>query len=79
MPEMDPEHRMLCEVLVEARVQARLTQRELAEKLNRLQSFVGKIERGDRHINVIEFIQVARALEIEPTKLLAKVVKATGL
>lgn len=79
MPEMGPEHVALIEVLVQARVQAKLTQRELAKKLDRLQSFVGKIEQGDRHINVIEFIEFARALGVDPTKLFARVVQATGM
>jgi hypothetical protein len=32
-----------------------------------------------RTIDVIEFIELSRALDIEPTKLLTKVIKATGL
>jgi transcriptional regulator with XRE-family HTH domain len=66
-------------VLVAERQSAGMTQRDLAERLHRHQSFLGKIEGGLRTIDVIEFVEVARALNIEPTKLLAKVVKATGL
>ena len=79
MPHMEAEHRALCAVLVDARTRAKLTQRELADRMSRLQSFIGKIEGGSRHINVIEFIQVARALELDPAKLMKADIEATGL
>lgn len=79
MPQTSPEYRALSEVLLEARTAAGLTQRDLAARLNRQHSFIGKIESGARHINVIEFIEVARALEIDPTKLLKTVIQATDL
>ena len=79
MPHMEPAHQILCAVLTDARTRAGLTQRELAARMKRLQSFVGKIESGSRHINLLEFIQVARALEIEPAKLLKVVLEVTNL
>jgi len=79
MAKGSPAHEALGTVLFEARKTTGLTLRQLATRLQWQHSILGKIELADRNINVIEFIQVARALEIEPTKLLAKVVKATGL
>ncbi len=79
MPKLGPAYEALAELLMTERAAAGLTQRDLAERLGRLHSFIGKIETGTRHINVIEFIELARALDVEPTKLLAKVIKATGL
>jgi ribosome-binding protein aMBF1 (putative translation factor) len=67
------EHRQLCTALAEARAQAGLTQRELASRLKRPHSYVAKIEGGERRIDVIEFIELARALRIEPLKLFALV------
>ncbi len=67
------EHRMLCAVLVEARMQAGLTQRALAERLKRPHSYVAKIEGGERRIDVLEFAELARALRIDPLKLLGEV------
>ena len=64
------EHRMLCTVLTEARVQAGLTQRALAERLKRPHSYVAKIEGGERRIDVIEFLELARALRLDPLDLL---------
>jgi transcriptional regulator with XRE-family HTH domain len=79
MPKLGPAHAALIEVLIAERQAAGLTQREVGDRIKRPHSFIGKIETGTRHINLVEFIEVARALEVEPTKLLAKVVKATGL
>ncbi len=59
-------------LLVEARKEAGLTQRELAEKLNRPQSFVSKYERGERRLDVVEFLEVAKAMGITPGKLLKR-------
>lgn len=77
MPQTSPEYRALSEVLLEARTAAGLTQRDLAARLDRQHSFIGKIESGSRHINVIEFIEVAGALGIDPERLFAKVVNST--
>lgn len=49
-----------------ARKKAGVTQRELAEKLGKPQSFVSKCERGERRLDVQEFFQVAEALKIDP-------------
>ena len=67
------EHRMLCTVLAEARMQAGLTQRGLAERLKRPHSYVAKIEGGERRIDVLEFAEFARALRLDPCKLLGEV------
>ncbi|WP_235362820.1 helix-turn-helix domain-containing protein [Brevundimonas diminuta] len=49
---------------------AEITQVELAERLGKPQSFVSKVERGERRLDVIEFGQVAEALGCEPAALL---------
>lgn len=51
---------------------AGITQVELAEWLGKPQSFVSKVERGERRLDVIEFCQVAEALGHNPAKLLQK-------
>jgi transcriptional regulator with XRE-family HTH domain len=60
-------------ILVEARERARLTQRDLAARLKRPHSFVGRIEAGERRVDVIEFIEIARVMEADPRELFAKV------
>jgi transcriptional regulator with XRE-family HTH domain len=59
-------------MLVEARKGAGISQQELARRLKRSQSFIAKIEVGERRIDVVEFIEIARALGREPTELLAQ-------
>ncbi len=43
-----------------ARVSADLTQSEVAQKLNRPQSFISKIERGERRIDITELAEIAK-------------------
>ena len=69
-----PEHRQLCQILIDARLRSGLTQRELAAKLKRPQSYIAKIEGGERRVDVIEFLALAEALEQSPTKLLRRIV-----
>jgi transcriptional regulator with XRE-family HTH domain len=57
-------------LLVETRKKAGLTQVEVAERLSRPQSFVCKYEQGERRLDVVEFIQVANALGIDPAKFI---------
>jgi len=68
-------HRALIELLVSTRNQAGLTQRDLAARLKRPHSFVGRIEAGERRVDVVEFIEIARVLEVDPKHLFAKLVE----
>lgn len=63
-------------LLIEARNSAGLTQIDLARKLGRPQSFVSKYERGERRLDVIEFLQVANAIGIDPLHFIQKLQKA---
>jgi len=58
---------------VEARKGAELSQEELARRLRRSQSFIAKIEVGERRLDVLEFIEIARALNRDPSELLSHV------
>ncbi len=60
-------------LLADARRAQGLTQVELARKLGRPQSFISKVERGERRLDVVEFLEVARALRVDPARLLAEV------
>ena len=57
-------------LLARERRTAGLTQVALAKKLRRPQSFVSKIECGERRLDVVEFLEVARALRIDPCGLI---------
>jgi transcriptional regulator with XRE-family HTH domain len=60
----------LCELLIEARERAGLTQQQLAKKLGMHQSFIAKYEGGERRIDVLEFLTITRAIGAEPIRLL---------
>lgn len=65
-------HRQLIDILVTARQKAGLTQRELASRLKRPRSLVGRMEAGERRIDVIEFIEISQALGMDARHLFAK-------
>ena len=58
-----PHYEALRETLVEMREEAGLSQRALAEKLGRERSFVGRIELGERRLDLVEFFWVCQACE----------------
>jgi transcriptional regulator with XRE-family HTH domain len=57
-------HEQLRQLLVAARKDAGLTQIELAKCLSRPQSYVSKIERGERRVDLIEFLEIAQAIGV---------------
>ncbi|AAV94513.1 helix-turn-helix domain-containing protein [Ruegeria pomeroyi] len=58
-----PEHVYLCQRLRQARLDAGLTQADLAERLDKPQSFVAKVETRERRLDVIEFAKWMAACE----------------
>jgi transcriptional regulator with XRE-family HTH domain len=67
--------RML-QVLIAARGERGLTQKDLAFALGKHQSFIAKIEGGERRLDVIEFCAIARALNRDPAVLFGAVLRA---
>lgn len=67
-----PRYARLRELLVDARAQAGLTQADLAGRLGRPQSYVSKYERGERRLDVVEFLEVAHALQTKAAALIAE-------
>ena len=59
-------------LLVDARKAKDLTQTEVARKLRRPQSFVSKYERGERRLDVVEFLDVTRVLALPPCDVFAE-------
>lgn len=59
----------LIALLVAARREAGIRQQGLAKKLGRPQSFVAKYEGGERRLDVVEFVTIARALGQDPVKV----------
>jgi transcriptional regulator with XRE-family HTH domain len=66
-----PQQHKLREILIDSRKAVGLSQAALAARLERPQSFVAKYELGERRVDLVEFVAVARALGREPGELLA--------
>jgi len=60
------EYERFRQMLIAARKERGLTQVDIAERLSKPQSFVSKYERGERRLDVVEFLEVARAIGIDP-------------
>ena len=56
-----------------ARRQAGLTQQDLANRLNRHQSFVSKFERCERRLDVLEFVTICRVLGLDACHIIREV------
>lgn len=70
-----PRQKRLQKLLAGARKARKLTQVDVAERLGRPQSFVAKYEGGERRLDIIEFVEVAEALETDPCALLAELLR----
>lgn len=61
--------------LIEMRKGVGMTQSDLADALGKPQSYVSKYESGERRLDVVEFISIARALDRDPAVLIADLVQ----
>ncbi|MEW5781960.1 MAG: helix-turn-helix domain-containing protein [Pseudomonadota bacterium] len=68
----DPRYTALRELLVAEREQQGLTQVDVAAALGKPQSYVSKYERGERRLDLVEFILVAQAMSADPVALLRR-------
>jgi transcriptional regulator with XRE-family HTH domain len=59
-----------CGLLIAARKKSGLTQQQLASRLKKPQSFVAKYEGGERRLDVVEFLGVARAIGADAARIL---------
>jgi transcriptional regulator with XRE-family HTH domain len=69
------EYAAFCRLLRETRERAGLTQVELAEKIGETQSYVSKVERGERRLDLVQLQVFCRALK---TSLCAFVAEFEG-
>jgi transcriptional regulator with XRE-family HTH domain len=71
--------RVFCDMLRAERKRSKLTQTDLAQRLARPQSFVAKVERGERRLDVIEFLRYARSMEFNPADFLKRFQRSRAL
>ncbi len=65
--------RVLTEYLRNSRKSAGLTIRQLAERMDVHHSIIGKIETGERRIDVIEFIYYCSVLDVDPNVIIEEI------
>ena len=63
-----PSYEAVVRIVVTARTDAGLSQRELAKRLGKPPSYVAKIELRERRLDVVEFIALLRALGVSETE-----------
>lgn len=56
--------------LIEGRKAKSLRQSDLAEILDVRQQFISKIETAERGIDILEFIELAKALDLDPNEII---------
>ncbi len=69
----DHRYRELIERLKSRRMELGLSQQALADRLGLHKQFVSRVELGERRIDVVEFTDLVRALEMEPATLVADI------
>ena len=58
--------------LKKSRIGLNLLQADLAKLIGKPQSFISKVESGERNLDIVEFVAYCKGLGIEPSKFLKK-------
>lgn len=70
-----PRHHVLRDFIVEKREEAGLTQHEVSARLKRPQSFIASIETGQRRVDVVELLDLAKAIGFDPHEAVQRLSK----
>lgn len=65
-----PTYQVLIQHLIELRKLKGLTQVMLAERLGKPQSYVAKIEGYERKLDVLEFVELCRVLNVSASEMI---------
>jgi transcriptional regulator with XRE-family HTH domain len=68
-----PRHEVLRHLLKKRRERANLSQREVADRIGRGQTFVSAVERGQHRVSVLEFLDFAEAIGFDAAAALRRV------
>jgi transcriptional regulator with XRE-family HTH domain len=68
------EHKIVGRILADARQRQGMTQVVLAKRLQKPQSFVSSYESGQRRVDLLEMLRIARAIGVTPSDLLKEIV-----
>lgn len=65
----DPKYKSMINSLVLIRKKSGISQRDLATKLNKAHSYIGRIETFERRLDVVDLINIARALGLSDKEI----------
>ncbi len=65
-PISDPRHKAIALKLTQLRKDRGLLQTDVAQRLHRPQTFVSKVESGHRRVDILELLELLKALEADP-------------
>ena len=65
-------YRLFLQLLIQERRNKGITQVQLAEKLQKPQSYVSKYENGERRLDVVEFLDIADSIDIDASEFIKK-------
>lgn len=68
-------HKVLIDLLIDARKQSGLKQVDLGKLLGKDQTYISLIERYQRRLDVVEFYNYTKALDVNPEDIFSKFVK----
>lgn len=71
-------YRLFLKLIISARRDSGFTQQELAKILKRPQSFISKYERGERRLDLIEFLEILSALGLDPSDFIKDFINKSG-
>jgi transcriptional regulator with XRE-family HTH domain len=74
-PRRSKRYKALIGLIVARREAAAMTQSDLAARLGKSQSFVARLESGQRRITVVEFMTLARILRFDPYEVISTLEK----
>ena len=66
-------YKLFLTIIISIREDKGLSQHKLAKKLKKPQSFVSKYERGERRLDVIEFLDIVKILDADPHEIIRKI------
>jgi transcriptional regulator with XRE-family HTH domain len=67
------DYKVVGKCLATARMRAGMSQQELSRKLRKPQSFISSYERGQRRVDVVEFLLIAEAIGDDARKLFREI------
>ncbi|MDP8163294.1 helix-turn-helix transcriptional regulator [Pasteurella skyensis] len=67
-------YQKIIQYLISTRKKKGITQQQIANKLDKPQSYIAKIERCERKLDILEFIELCEAMNTSPITILQEFV-----